>query len=304
MTSAEAERQTSPASTRAEAGEQEAPATVGAGDGPVGEGAMIPERGDGVLARGGRDAGTAPDPYATKPVFYQVSTLNALMMGNMDGVVTAGELKRHGAWGIGTYEGLDGEAIVCDGQAYNAHADGTACEYPDDARLAFATVANFTNRAAQFGICGAASIDEAKDALDTARRTFDDNDNAWALVAVRGSYPHLRVRSCEKWPSKPYPPFAELASNQHEHAYEHETGWVVGVWVPEYLQGINMPGWHLHFLSDDRRRGGHLLELSVARAEGRLETYARFAMDLPTNREFDKLDLAEDLARETRSVEG
>ena len=39
--------------------------------------------------------------------FYQVSTLNALMMGNFDGVVSVGELKRHGSWGIGTYEGLD-----------------------------------------------------------------------------------------------------------------------------------------------------------------------------------------------------
>lgn len=244
------------------------------------------------------------DTYAQKPIFYQVSTLNALMMGNFDGVVTVGELKRHGAWGIGTYEGLDGEAIVCDGHAYDAHADGTTCEYPDDARLAFATVSNFTDRAHGFEIAGAATIAEVKDALDTARKTYDDNDNAWVMTAMHGTFASLRVRSCEKQVSKPYPTLAEVASSQHEHTYTDETGWVIGVWVPQYLEGINMPGWHIHFLSDDRKRGGHLLELAVTKASGKLESYARFEMDLPTNREFDKLNLGEDLASATASVEG
>ncbi len=217
----------------------------------------------------GTEGATVADGYAQKPVFYQVSTLNALMMGNFDGVVTVGELKRHGSWGIGTYEGLDGEAIVCDGHAYDAHADGTTCEYSDD-----------------------------------ARKAFDDNDNAWVMMAMHGTFTSLRVRSCEKQLTKPYPTLSEVASSQHEHSYENESGWVIGAWVPAYLEGINLPGWHIHFLSDDTRRGGHLLELAVGKASGKLESYARFEMDLPVNREFDKLDLGEDLASATASVEG
>ena len=244
------------------------------------------------------------DSYAQKPVFYQVSTLNALMMGNFDGVVTVGELKRHGSWGIGTYEGLDGEAIVCDGHAYDAHADGTTCEYSDEARLAFATVADCTDRAAAFEVSGATSIAQVKDALDDARKAFDDNDNAWVMMAMHGTFPSLRVRSCEKQLAKPYPTLSEVAASQHEHDYAGESGWVIGVWVPGYLEGINLPGWHIHFLSDDRKRGGHLLELAVDKAEGKLESYARFEMDLPVNREFDKLNLGEDLASATASVEG
>lgn len=252
----------------------------------------------------GTEGATVADGYAQKPVFYQVSTLNALMMGNFDGVVTVGELKRHGSWGIGTYEGLDGEAIVCDGHAYDAHADGTTCEYSDDARLAFATVANFTNRGAQFEISGATTIAQVKDALDDARKAFDDNDNAWAMMAMHGTFTSLRVRSCEKQLTKPYPTLSEVASSQHEHSYENESGWVIGAWVPAYLEGINLPGWHIHFLSDDTRRGGHLLELAAGKASGKLESYARFKMDLPVSREFDKLDLGEDLASATASVEG
>ena len=69
-----------------------------------------------ITTENGTEGATAADGYAQKPVFYQVSTLNALMLGNFDGVVTVGELKRHGSWGIGTYEGLDGEAIVWEGE--------------------------------------------------------------------------------------------------------------------------------------------------------------------------------------------
>ena len=236
--------------------------------------------------------------------FYQVSTLNALMMGNFDGVVSVGELKRHGSWGIGTYEGLDGEAVICDGHAYDAHADGTTCEYADDDHLAFATVADFTEAAGDFELDEADGIGAVKGALDERRRAYDDNDNAWVMVAMQGSFPRVRVRSCLKQQAKPYPTLPEVASAQREFTYANERGWVIGVWVPAYLNGINMPGWHIHFLSEDRKRGGHILDLSVARAEGMIESYARFVMDMPTNREFDKLDLERDLTSATASVEG
>lgn len=244
------------------------------------------------------------DSYARKPVFFQVSTLNALMVGNFDGAVTVGCLKRHGSWGIGTYEGLDGEAIICDGHAYHAHYDGTATEYANGNRLAFATVADLTDRATAIRLQGISKLAAIKHALDRARRAYDDNDNAWCLVSLRGSFTDILVRSCRKCETKPYPTFPELASNQYEHAYARDTGWLIGVWTPTYLEGINMPGWHLHYLSDDRSRGGHVLNLSVDQATGRLETYCRFEMALPTNREFDKLDLTEDLSQQTRAVEG
>ena len=242
--------------------------------------------------------------YARKPIFFQVSTLNALMMGNFDGAVTVGCLKRHGSWGIGTYEGLDGEAIICDGYAYNAHYSGSASEYPNDRRLAFATVADFTEHAGSIRLSGVNGIDEVKAALERERRSYEDNDNIWTLVALKGSFPHVRVRSCKKCETKPYPTFPELASVQHEHVYENERGWVIGVWSPAYMQGINLPGWHLHYLSDDHTRGGHLLELVVDESAGRIESYCRFELALPTNHEFDKLDLTKDLDRETKAVEG
>lgn len=245
-----------------------------------------------------------------KDVFYQVSTLDALMLGNFDGVVTVKELLSHGSWGIGTYEGLDGEAIVCDGKAYDAHADGTTCEYGPQERMAFSTVADFSERAQEFAIDASEvldsgdNLDAVKVKLEEIRTAYDDNDNAWFLVAMKGSFPFVHVRSCFKTEEKPYPTLPEVAGNQREFRYENEQGWVIGVWVPQYLNGINMPGWHVHYLSEDKQRGGHLLGLSVAGAAGKIQSYDHYEMQLPTNPEFKKMNLLEDLSAATKKVEG
>lgn len=245
-----------------------------------------------------------------KNVFYQVSTLDALMLGNFDGVVTVEELLKHGAWGIGTYEGLDGEAIICEGKAYDAHADGTTCEYGPQERLAFSTVADFSNQAGSFAISehddvdSGDNLDAVKEALEAIRASYDENENAWYLVAMKGEFPFVHVRSCFKTESKPYPTLPEVASKQREYRYENEQGWVIGVWVPQYLNGINMPGWHVHYLSEDCQRGGHLLGLSIAQAEGKIESYSHYEMQMPSNVEFKKMNLLEDLSEATKKVEG
>ena len=71
---------------------------------------------------------------------YQVSTLQGLMAGAFDGVVTFGELRRHGDLGIGTLQGLDGEMILLDGQAWQARADGQVVRVADQQTTPFATV--------------------------------------------------------------------------------------------------------------------------------------------------------------------
>ena len=236
-------------------------------------------------------------------VFYQVSTLNALMLGNFDGVVTVGELLSHGSWGIGTYEGLDGEAIICDGVAYDGHADGEVMPYGNDEKVAFSTVANFNEKATEFGIADASDMAAVKAALDEVRAGTDGNDNYWWLVAMKGTFPTMKWRSCFKQ-QKPYTMLSEAATDQREFVSRDEEGWVIGVWCPSFVDGINMPGWHLHFLSEDKKRGGHILEMSIGDVSGTLESYRELALIMPDNPEFADLDLTEDLAEATAKVDG
>ena len=55
---------------------------------------------------------------------YQVSTLQALMLGYSRSVITVSELLEHGDTGIGTFEDVDGEMIVIDGICYRATENG------------------------------------------------------------------------------------------------------------------------------------------------------------------------------------
>ncbi|NLO29340.1 MAG: alpha-acetolactate decarboxylase, partial [Methanosarcina mazei] len=57
-------------------------------------------------------------------VLYQVSTIDALLLGVYDGVLPVSDLKTHGDFGIGTFDGLEGEMLALDGNYYQIKTDG------------------------------------------------------------------------------------------------------------------------------------------------------------------------------------
>jgi len=56
---------------------------------------------------------------------YQVSTSGALVQGVYQGCVRVADLKRHGDFGLGTFDSLDGEGIMVDGTCWQACSDGS-----------------------------------------------------------------------------------------------------------------------------------------------------------------------------------
>ncbi|MDV3301034.1 acetolactate decarboxylase [Mycobacterium avium] len=54
---------------------------------------------------------------------FQTSTMGALLDGVYEGNVTVRELLRHGDFGLGTFNRLDGEMLVLDGVCYQLRAD-------------------------------------------------------------------------------------------------------------------------------------------------------------------------------------
>ena len=74
---------------------------------------------------------------------YQFSTIGALLDGVYDGDVTVAEILRHGDFGLGTFNHLDGEMVVLDGVCYRVRADGTATRADPTDRSPFAAVTRF-----------------------------------------------------------------------------------------------------------------------------------------------------------------
>jgi acetolactate decarboxylase len=195
--------------------------------------------------------GFAHDP-ATERTAFQVGTLDALIDGRFDGDTTIGELLGHGDLGLGTVQRLGGELVVLDGAAYVVDAEGGVHRVPPETRTPFAVVCRFvpTEHTALEGPRPLAEVQRALDELAPHTQVV--------AVRVDGTFTHLRLRSVREQ-SPPYPPLAEVTAHQTEWDLPRATGTLLGFRFPDTVAGLEAPGYHLHFLADDRAHGGHVL---------------------------------------------
>ena len=237
---------------------------------------------------------------APKDTLMQVSTIDALLAGVYDGQMTTGELLTHGNFGIGTFDALDGEMIILDGTVYQALADGTVHVMPTDTTTPFAAVVNFDVDSRIRGIDTFSFMDFAW--LKTFIDRLEPNKNLFLAVRIDGKFPKMKVRSVPKQ-QRPYPPLAEVAKQQSVFELKNISGTVVGFRCPAYVKGIYVPNYHLHFISDDRKAGGHVLDMTLENPDLQLDTCNRFYMVLTDREEFAAADLSQDRSHELEKVE-
>lgn len=229
-------------------------------------------------------------------LLFQVSTIDALMQCIYDGVITVGELRQHGDLGIGTFEGIDGEMIAIDGDYYQVKADGVAYPVSDSSMTPFATVTYF-ERDLTANIT-ASNLTELCSALDAIL----PSKNLFYAIRIDGTFPYVKTRSIAKQ-YRPYQPLAELTANQSIFEFRSVNGSIVGFYTPEYVKGLNVPGYHLHLITSDRSAGGHILDLSLNSSLVQLDITNEFEMILPTSGDFVGVDLTQDLGEEVEKVE-
>jgi acetolactate decarboxylase len=225
---------------------------------------------------------------------FQVSTAGALVEGLYQGEVTVAALRAHGDFGLGTFDGLDGEMVVVDGHFYQVRGDGTVREVEDGARTPYAMITRFPAGDA-VALADCADLAGLHGQLDRLR----DSANVFYAVRVDGEFDTVVTRSVRPTPEGV--PLVAAASRQQEFHLRGVRGTLVGFWSPGYLQTILVPGYHLHFLSDDRRSGGHLLACAGRGLRARVRREADFRVSLPESASFLHADLtrnpAEDLDR-------
>lgn len=236
---------------------------------------------------------------------YQVSTIKALMLGNYDGVISVEDMLKQGNTGIGTFHGLDGEMILLDGKVYNGKANGTVEEYGNNEKVAFAAVSSINDNetSKEYTLQNAASFKELKEKLDEIIWENFKNKNAFYMIKCKANLNSIKIRSCFKQ-QKPYKTLFEVSESQKEYTFKNINGYLVGIYCPSYVEGLNMPGWHIHFLSEDKSKGGHILELAVNHANINMNMLNSYEIILPSNEEFKSLDLTKDLKKEIEKVEG
>jgi acetolactate decarboxylase len=229
------------------------------------------------------------DPH----VLFQASTIAALLDGAFDGDLSFAELAEHGDFGLGTLNRLDGEMIALDGDFFRADVDGAIEPIAATAKTPFAVVTRFETEVDK-GIEGALSHEQLLARLDALVPAAASS----CAIRLDGRFELVRARSVPAQ-TPPYRPLTEVVADQHVFELEDVAGTMLGFRFPTYAEGIEVAGYHLHFIDEDRARGGHVLDSRCGGGlRARLDPANDLHVELPP-----QIDLADpDLAAATHAA--
>ncbi len=236
--------------------------------------------------------------YLGTPIhtLFQVSTSGALVAGVYSGVVNVKAILGHGDFGLGTFANLDGEMVVLDGRAYQVQGSGRVLQAPPDAGAPFAVVTRFSPEV-DVGIESVASLRDLTCRCDAQR----SSSNIFYAFRLDGRFSSIRARAVN--PQGEGRRLIEAAKTQSEFNFSDVAGTLVGLWSPGFSSAFSVPGYHFHFLSEDRQQGGHLLECVAGSLRLRMEALTDFHLALPEIESFLKADLTRNAANELAYAE-
>lgn len=219
----------------------------------------------------------ATDAWAEGGVVYQLSTMAALKEGRYKGGTSFGELKKHGDFGLGTVEDLDGEMIALDGSFFQVKADGNVYPVNDSARTPFAVV-TFLKPDRTLAIRKVRDLKSLLKALDDS---IPDPDAIYA-IRIDGQFMNVKARSVPRQ-QEPYPTLSEALRHQKVFELADVMGSLVGFRFPDCMDGVNVAGYHFHCITSDGKAGGHVLDCSLEDVKISLQTISDFTMTIMKN---------------------
>lgn len=226
----------------------------------------------------------------------QTSTIDALLAGAYDGQMKCSQLLSCGDFGIGTFDKLDGEMTVLNGKIYQIKSDGKVYRPAADIKTPFATVCKFRPDT---------NFEIQNSSFKTAESIIDEkipNQNQFLAVKISGRFKHIKVRSVPAQ-NKPYPPLVEVAKTQPVFEMNDISGTIVGFRSPPFVKGINVGGYHFHFLSSDFTQGGHVLEFELVSGDCAIDVCNELLLILPEDDVLKDIDLSKDKSEELQKAE-
>lgn len=210
-----------------------------------------------------------------RETLFQISPFNTFALGNYDGDFTYGELAKHGDFGIGTLNGLNGEMIALDGVFHQIPVDGTPRQIGFSEKTPYATVTFFE----------VDQVRQVADALNYSElQAYIEglllSENVIYAIKVAGFCDYAETRSVPLQ-TKPYPALTEAVKNQTVFTLSDVAATAVGFWFPAGMDGVDFTGYHLHLITDDHSAGGHLLDCSARNVTIEIDQNSKFNMILP-----------------------
>ncbi len=215
---------------------------------------------------------------------FQVSTLQALFKGVYDGDFSYEEVMKHGDFGLGTFNALDGEMVAVEGIFYRVDYYGNANAVDPSRKTPFVTVKHFKPDMV-LEIRDSLDYKEFKTRLDSWLKT----KNKIYAIKVHGTFKSIKARSVPRL-KKPYPPIEKVIKDQSIINFADVKGTLVGFRMPAFMNNINQPGYHFHFITDDRQKGGHALDFIIENALVEIDEARDFRLIIPGTKDFQEAD--------------
>ncbi len=237
---------------------------------------------------------TQPDPRKSR--IYLSTPVNALVEGIYEQNIPLTEILKHGDFGLGTFNELDGEMVVLDGQIYRIAADGSVNTVSEETRTPFACV-TFYHATSYENSNGELAYPEFLAWLNKLM----PSPNLFYAFRVEGKFSEVRTRSVPK--QEAYRPLVEATKGQSVFEYHNVTGTLVGFFTPNFMASLSVPGMHLHFLSTDRKEGGHLLECKIKEVRTEIQFLYDLEVSLPLNLDYLMWDFQRDTSGDLDKAE-
>ena len=228
---------------------------------------------------------------------YQYSLLNALMDGVSETGIPVSKLASKGNQGLGTFARMNGELLFLDGKIYQLQAEGNIREADETDQIPFAVSTSFVPQ-----LTKNVKLKD-KDDIDDILNGFNDHAaNLFMTYRINGRFDYLKCRTVRGQEYKGQP-LSELGKKQSVETYESVEGTIIGFRTPKNWQGFGVAGEHLHFITHDRKAGGHVLEVTAANVEMQMAVASNVHIELPTTDDFNAAKLVTDDAG-VKEVEG
>ena len=215
-----------------------------------------------------------PGAVMDRDVLFQLAAFNTFSSGDFTGTMNYNDLAQKGDFGIGTFDGLDGEMIALNGIFYQIPSDGTPKEASPTQTAPYATV-TFFEADKTFNV-SAFNYTQLKSFLDEKLTSKD----AIYAIKVSGIFDWAQTRSPQKQ-TAPYPNVTEALKTQSVFSFGNVSAYAAGFWFPISMDGVDYAGYHLHLITDDRTAGGHLLDCIIRDATVEIDKTNRYELFLP-----------------------
>ncbi|MEN0055257.1 MAG: acetolactate decarboxylase [Mucilaginibacter sp.] len=189
---------------------------------------------------------------------YQFGVADAFVSGLYHGELPLSTLKENGDFGLGAPDLIDGELTMYNGKIYQTKSNGCTVEAPDTAKTPFAFVSHFKPDAS-FTFVTPTCKQNILEQLDT----YLSNKNGMYAIRISGLFDQVKTRVYPPVTHEPFPPLADILNRQKFFSFNQIDGMLIGFKIPPYLHGINIKGYHFHFLSKQLTEGGHVLDFSI-----------------------------------------